>query len=106
MPLGDYQSLNNFAADGTNENFTVPETGTYLLSYHVEPETATQLTTQILQNGTPLNGSAIAATTPTGNYNMMLLANLTENDTISLQLAGTDAAVTLTKADLTAVRLA
>ena len=37
---------------------------------------------------------------------MTLLANLTANDTISLQLAGTTAAVNLNKADLTVIRLA
>jgi len=106
VPLTAYQSLNGFAADGTNEEFTVPESGTYLLTYHVEADAATQLTTQLLQNGAVLQGSTIAAVAPLTNYDMTLLANLTANDTISLQLAGTTAVVNLNKADLTVIRLA
>lgn len=105
VPLAANQTLNNFTADGTNETFTVPEDGTYLLTYHVEPDTATQMTTQILQNGTPLAGSTITPTAPTTNYTMTTLANLSANDTLSLQLSGTTSTVNLTQADLTAVRL-
>lgn len=108
VALPDAQSLSGFTANGANTEFTVPETGTYLISYHVNPRTAVAITSQVLRNSTPIPGS-VRSPAATASYEATVIAPLTAGDTLSLQLLGTAPDIALQNgsgASLTAVRLA
>lgn len=108
VPLPDAQNLDGFTANGTNTTFTVPATGTYLITYHVNPTAAVAMTSQVLRNGTAIPGS-VRSPIATTSYEATVIAPLTAGDTLTLQLSGIAAAVVLqggSGASLTAVRLA
>jgi len=109
VPLPDDQTLSGFTVNGTNTVFTVPTTGTYLVTYHIRTTVALLLTSSILRNGTTLAGSSISPIADINSYNMTLITDLAAGDTLQLRLSGLVATVVLqggTGASLTVVRLA
>lgn len=108
VPLPDSQILGTFAANGANDTFTVPETGTYMLSYLVLITQDLLLSTRLLLNGAPMAASIVSSPVQTYSYTTTLFAYLAQDDTVSLQLFGTTASATLqtdSGAELTIVRL-
>lgn len=107
VPLPNAQSLDGFTANGTNTSFTVPETGTYLVSYRVNPTLAVAMTSQVLRNGAAIPGSVLSPVATT-EYAATFITPLTAGDTLTLRLSGVIAAVVLqggSGASLTVVRL-
>ncbi len=108
VPLPSAQNLDGFTANGTNTTFTVPVTGTYLVTYRVNPTVAVAMSSQVLRNGTAIPGSVFSPAATTG-YEATVITPLTAGDTLTLQLSGIAAAVVLqggSGASLTVVRLA
>ena len=108
IPLPDEQSLGGFTANPANDTFTVPETGNYMVSYHISLTTAVQFTSRVLEAGNPLAGSTFAPTTSVSTFSAMVIANLTAGDTLQLQLLNQAAYAILqggNGASLTVVRL-
>ena len=108
IPLPDEQSLGGFTANPANDTFTVPETGNYMVSYHISLTTAVQFTSRVLEAGNPLAGSTFAPTTSVSTFSAMVIANLTAGDTLQLQLLNQAADAILqggNGASLTVVRL-
>lgn len=88
VPLPDNQILDSFTVDAANEIFTVPETGTYMISYQAATTTALLLSTRILLNGSPLAGSIVTPSLATTLFTASLFANLTAGDTLQLEMFG------------------
>ena len=88
VPLPDNQILTSFTADETNECFTVPQSGTYMISYQAATTTALLMSTQILLNGSPLTGSVVSPSLATTLFTASLFTNLTAGDTLQLELFG------------------
>jgi len=86
IPLPNEQSLGGFTANPANEVFTVPETGNYMVSYHISLTTAVEFTSRVLDNGNPLPGSTFAPTTAATTFSAVVIANLTAGNTLQLQL--------------------
>ena len=108
VPLPSAQNLDGFTVNGANTVFTVPVTGTYLVTYRVNPTVAVAMSSQVLRNGTAIPGSVLSPVATTG-YEATVITPLTAGDTLSLQLSGIAAAIVLqggAGASLTAVRLA
>ena len=108
IPLPDDQVLDSFTADGTNETFTVPTTGTYMVSYRVTTTTALLMSSQVLRNGTALAGSIFSPTAAATSFAATTFAALTAGDTLQLQLFGLAGSAVLqggNGATLTVVRL-
>ena len=95
VPLTDNQNLNTFTVDGTNTEFTVPTTGEYLIDYAVATTTALLVSSQVLQNGTPITASIITPTVAADNLSTAFIVPLTAGDTLTLQLFGLLGAATL-----------
>jgi len=108
VPLPNAQNLDGFTANGTNTTFTVPETGTYLVTYRVNPTVSVAMSSQVLRNGTAIPGSVLSPVATT-SYEATVITPLIAGDTLALQLSGIAAAVVLqggAGASLTVVRLA
>lgn len=97
IPLPSNQSLGTFTVNGANTVFTVPVTGRYYLTYQINPTASLLAGSRLLLNGsTPIPSSIITPALSISSYNNDVFANLTAGDTISLQLYGLIATVTLT----------
>ena len=99
IPLPDYQELDGFTTNATNAVFTVPFSGTYMISYRVSTTAALLMSSRVLRNGNELGGSTFTATT---------FAALDAGDRIQLQLFGLIGAAVLqlgNGANLTIIRL-
>ena len=108
VSLPSNQYLDDFTANGENDEFTVPQTGTYLVSYNISLATALAVSSQVLLNNAALAGSIVAPTAAVSTLNASVIANLTANDTLRLQLFGLAADAALLGgqgARLVAVRL-
>jgi len=109
VPLPSEQNLDGFTVNGANTVFTVPETGTYLISYRANFTAGLLLTSSILRNGATLPGSTFSPAVSVSSYAVTLIAALTAGDTLELQLSGLAGTAVLqggTGASLTVVRLA
>ena len=109
VALPDNQVLDGFTAAGGNTSFTVPATGTYLVSYSVSITAALLMSSRILLNGAPLSGSVVSPVAPVNRFDNMQMVNLAAGDTLQLQLFGLLGAAVLqggTGASLNVVRLA
>ena len=108
VPLPSAQNLDGFTANGANTSFTVPQTGTYLVTYQVSPTVAVAMSSQVLRNGTAIPGS-VRSPVATTEYSATVITPLTAGDTLTLQLSGIAAVVVLqggSGASLNVVRLA
>ena len=109
VALPDNQVLDGFTAAGGNTSFTVPATGTYLVSYSVSITAALLMSSRILLNGAPLSGSVVSPVAAANRFDNMQMVNLAAGDTLQLQLFGLLGAAVLqggTGASLNVVRLA
>jgi len=109
VPLPSEQHLGGFTANAANTVFTVPDTGTYLVSYRINFTAGLLLTSRIRRNGATLPGSTLSPAASVDSYAATLIAALSAGDTLELQLAGVAGAAVLqggTGASLTVVRLA
>lgn len=88
VPLPDNQILSSFTVDEANETFTVPESGTYMISYQAATTTALLLSTRILLNREPLAGSMVSPSLSTTLFTASVFANLTAGDTLQLEMFG------------------
>lgn len=108
VPLPNAQNLDGFTANGTNTTFTVPETGTYLITYRINPTVAVAMSSQVLRNGTAIPGSVFSPVATT-SYEATVVTPLTAGDTLTLRVSGVVAAVVLqggSGASMAVVRLA
>lgn len=109
VPLPSNQNLDGFTVNGANSVFTVPVTGSYLVSYSVSTTAALLLTAEILRNGVVLPGSSVAPAVAVNSFSATVIATLNAGDTLTLQLSGLLGAAVLqggTGASLTVIRLA
>ncbi len=108
VPLPDQQNLTGITANGVNTEFTVSETGTYLLSYTVNLGTAMAAGSRLMLNGVPHLTSVIPPTLQRSSFTFAGVVNLTPGDTIRLDLFGASAVLNLVTgngASLTIVKL-
>ncbi|WP_347491519.1 hypothetical protein ABDB91_04085 [Desulfoscipio sp. XC116] len=109
IALPNNQNLDTFTVDGTNTIFTVPSTGTYLVTYQVNVTAGLAMSTQVLQNGTAIPGSVFAPTISASAFSATTIASLTAGDQLELQFSGLLGAATLQSGagvTLTVIRLA
>ncbi|WGT41741.1 hypothetical protein QH639_15880 [Lysinibacillus sp. 1 U-2021] len=99
IPLPNAQQLNNVTVNGANDIFTVQESGTYELEYHVYITTPSMVSSRILLNGIQLPDSALNPATGTDSLTKKATVNLNAGDTLSLQLYGLIGVVTLFSGD-------
>ncbi|MDR1629542.1 MAG: hypothetical protein LBS36_04940 [Oscillospiraceae bacterium] len=96
VPLAAGQILpTGITVDGTNSLFTVAAAGLYRISYAVNTTAALALTTRIAINGTANTASTVAPLLSLSNYSNEILANLSANSTVQLQLVGASINLTL-----------
>jgi hypothetical protein len=88
IPLADSQVLDGFTANASDTVFTVPETGTYYISYDINLTAGALLQSMILINGAANAASTRSPLLSLSSYSAEIIVNLTAGDTISLQLAG------------------
>lgn len=109
VPLPNSQVLDGFTVDAANQVFTVPETGTYLISYEIKTTAALLMSARVLRNGAVLPGSTVTPAVAVNGFSNMQIAVLAAGDTLELQLFGLLGAAVLqggTGAGLNVVRLA
>ena len=109
IALPNNQNLDSFTVNGANTVFTVPSTGTYLVTYQINVTTALVISTRVLQNGTAIPGSIYAPTTSVSAFTATTIVPLTAGDQLQLQFFGVAATVTLqggAGATFTVIRLA
>lgn len=109
VPLPTQPFLDGFTVNGANDTFTVPTTGTYLVTYDVKTTTALLMSSEVLLNGTAIANSVVSPTVATDNYNATFIQNLTAGDTLTLELFGLLGAAILQSgngASLTVIRIA
>ena len=111
VPLPNNQNLSSFTANGANNTFTVPATGRYLITYHVNTSVSLLVGTRLMLNGsTPIPGTIISAALSKNVFSNTSIISLNQGNTITLQIFGLLGAVTLlgggsTGASLAIVRL-
>ena len=108
VPLPNDQMLNTFTVNGANDTFTVPATGTYLISYRVSTTAALGISSRVNRSGVPIDASIIAPIVSLSLFTSTFTDSLTAGDTLVVQLFGLIAVATLeggAGADLTVVRL-
>ncbi len=109
VPLPDNQLLEGFTANVADDTFTAEEDGVYLLTYSVNIGQQEDLASRILLNGTELEGTAFVPSATADRYSVTTLVNISEGDTISLQLYDETDTVTLQDgvgASLTLIKIA
>ena len=108
VPLPSNQVLDSFTVSGNNTTFTVPATGTYLVTYRVATTAALLMSSRVLRNGTALAGSTFTPVASVTGFTATTFATLTAGDTLQLQLFGLAGAAVLqggNGASLTVIRL-
>ena len=108
VPLPSNQVLDGFTVSGGNTTFTVPVTGTYLVTYRVSTTAGLLMSSRVLRNGAALAGTTFAPTVSVNGFTATTFATLTAGDTLQLQLFGLAGAAVLqggNGASLTVVRL-
>ncbi|BDF09857.1 hypothetical protein CE91St49_32870 [Emergencia timonensis] len=108
VPLPNDQVLDGFTVDAGNTTFTVPATGTYMVTYRVSTTAGLLMSSRVMRNGTALAGSTFSPAVSVSSYSATTFATLTAGDTLQLQLFGLAGAAVLqggNGASLTVVRL-
>lgn len=96
VPLPNNQVLPaGFAVDSANQVFTISVPGRYRISYQVNVTAALIMGTRILLNGTAITQSTVNALIGVSSFSNEFLIDLSEDDTISLQLFGLAGVATL-----------
>jgi hypothetical protein len=109
VALPNNQNLDGFTANGANTDFTVPVTGTYLITYQVNVTAGLLMSSRVMQNGTAIAGSVFAPVVSASAYSATTIVPLTAGDQLELQLYGLLGAAILQSgagASLTVIRLA
>ena len=104
IPLPDYQELDGFTTNATNAVFTVPFSGTYMIS----TTAALLMSSRVLRNGNELGGSTFSPAVSVSTFTATTFAALDAGDRIQLQLFGLIGAAVLqlgNGANLTIIRL-
>ncbi|WP_310605333.1 BclA C-terminal domain-containing protein [Anaerosporobacter sp.] len=86
LALPNAQVMSGVTVSGANTVFTVPSSGYYRLSYHLNTTVALLTGTRLLVNGSPLSGSIIVPTVTLSNYSNEVDVLLAAGSTISLQV--------------------
>ncbi|GED66003.1 hypothetical protein LFU01_44550 [Lysinibacillus fusiformis] len=105
IPLPNDQQLNNVNVNGGSTTFTVQQSGTYELEYHVYLTTPLLVNSRIILNGTELPDSVIVPVTAMDHLTKKATVNLNAGDTLSLQLYNLLGVAILTPGDPTKVTL-
>ncbi len=107
VPLPNNQSLSSFTVDGANQIFTVPVSGRYLISYHINTTAAINIGTRLILNGsTPIASTILAASGNKNTFSTNSILSLTAGNTIALQLFDFNGNVTLLGGGATGASLA
>ena len=109
VPLPDFQVLDGFVVSNANQIFTVPVTGTYMVTYRISTTAALLMSSRVLRNGTVLGGSAFTPLVSVSAFSATTFATLAAGDNLQLQLFGLVGAAVLqggNGASLTVIRLA
>lgn len=95
IPLNGAKILNGFSVNASNEEFTVGESGNYLLMYNIKTRDDTTVKTRVVRNGALLSGTVRSSSVPITIFDSSLIVNLSQGDVISLQMYDLNTAVTL-----------
>lgn len=95
IPLNGAKILNGFSVNASNDEFTVGQSGNYLLMYNIKTRDDTTVKTRVVRNGALLSGTVRSSSVPTTIFDSSLIVNLNQGDVISLQMYDLNAAVTL-----------
>lgn len=95
VPLPNDQILSGITVDATNTVFTVQNAGRYRLSYVVNLTAAVIAGTRLLINNSANVASTISAIVSLSSYSNEILLDLTAGSTVTLQLFGIGANLTL-----------
>ena len=109
IPLPNNQNMDSFTVNGGNTIFTVPITGTYMVTYQVNITAGLLVSTQVLRNGTAIPSSVFSPLASVSAFSATTIVSLTAGDQLQLQFFGFLGAATLqggAGATLTVIRLA
>lgn len=95
IPLNGAKILNGFSVNASNEEFTVGESGNYLLMYNIKTRDDTTVKTRVVRNGALLSGTVRSSSVPTTIFDSSLIVKFSQGDVISLQMYDLSTAVTL-----------
>ncbi|HAU35493.1 MAG TPA: hypothetical protein DCW76_14645 [Lysinibacillus sp.] len=101
IPLPNDQQLNNVNVNGGSNTFTVQQSGTYELEYHVYLTTPLLVSSRIQLNGTQIPNSVVNPVVSTDYLTKKATVNLSAGDTLSLQLYNLLGAAILVPGDAT-----
>ena len=109
VPLPNDHVLDGFTVNAANTEFTVPATGTYLVTYDVRTTAALLLSSRVTRNGAAIPGTVVSPAVALSAFSATYITPLTAGDVLQLQLYGLVGAAVLqtgSGASLTVVRLA
>lgn len=107
VPLPNNQSLSSFTVNGSNDTFTVPVSGRYLISYHINTTAAINVGTRLILNGsTTIAATILEASGNKNSFSNNSILSLTAGNTITLQLFDFNGNVTLLGGGATGASLA
>ena len=93
LPVQPY--ISGFTANAANTEFTVAQTGTYLISYNIKTTSGLPMSSRVTLNGSPLLNSISTSSTSSNEYSVTFMQPLTAGDVLSLQFYGVNGLVTL-----------
>ena len=93
LPVQPY--IRGFTANAENSEFTVAQTGTYLISYDIKMASGLPMSSRVTLNGIPLLNSINTSSTSSNEYSVTFMQPLTAGDILSLQFYGANGLVTL-----------
>ena len=109
FPLPVQPYMDGFAVNATNTEFTVAQTGTYLISYDIKMTSGLPMSSRVTLNDAPITNSINTSSTSTNEYSVTFMQPLTAGDILALQLYGVNGPVSLqtgTGASLNIVKIA
>lgn len=110
IPLSGVQNLGpGWAVNGSSTTMTIPETGTYRLTYDINLTHGLLTGTQVVANGVPVPGTIISPVLTLSHFSTDVVVDLTAGTDLQLQFFGVLAAATLQAgngASLTVQRIA
>lgn len=109
VPLPTRPYSDSFTANGANDTFIAPISGTYLISYAIKTTSVIQMSSCILLNGTAISNSVVSPAAPSDNYSATFMQSMLGGDSLCLQIYGFTGPVTLQNgngASLNIVRIA
>ncbi|RZM23150.1 MAG: hypothetical protein EOO88_27080 [Pedobacter sp.] len=95
IPLPASQNLNGFVSNGQGTLFTVPATGTYMITMDVRLVSPVLLGCQAVKGGVPIAPLQFQPVTSRDRFHANAIVSLTAGETVGLQFYGVLAAVTL-----------